>query len=183
MAINRLHKEFGDDSHLKSAHIKAIRDIQPINNAANLVKLRRFYEDVATNYAALESLRFATHVLCLIEETVMKLPRSIPFEIMKNEPMWTRWNFEQMSETLWSYLKVCEDIKPTTKSEKSILNTTTNRNFRSTGTNCVYCSNNTHKSFECQQVSTVKDRIAILKRDKRCFNCTGVGHSVKECNG
>ena len=181
VAINRLHKEFGDDSNLRSAHIKAIRDIQPINNAANLVKLRRFYEDVATNYAALESLGFATHVLCLVEETVMKLPRSIRFEITKNEPMWTRWNFEQMLEKLWSYLKACEDIEPTTKSEKSILNTTTNRNFRPTGTNCVYCSNNTHKSFECQQVSTVKDRIAILKRDKRCFNCTRVGHSVKEC--
>ena len=64
IAIEKLMREFGDESHLRSAHIKAIPDIQAVNNASNLMTLRRFYEDVATNYAALESLGFATHVMC-----------------------------------------------------------------------------------------------------------------------
>ena len=79
--------EFGDHTQLRSAHIKAIRDIQPIINAANLNKLRCFYEDIATNYAALESMGFETHMLCLVEETMLKLPRTIKYEITETKQM------------------------------------------------------------------------------------------------
>eukprot|EP00112_Aurelia_sp_Birch-Aquarium-sp1_P003203 Seg1357.3 transcript_id=Seg1357.3/GoldUCD/mRNA.D3Y31 product="hypothetical protein" protein_id=Seg1357.3/GoldUCD/D3Y31 len=63
IAIRRLDMKFGDHTQLRSAHIKAIRDIQPIINAANLNKLRSFYEDIATNYAVLESMGFETNVV------------------------------------------------------------------------------------------------------------------------
>ena len=187
IAIRRLEMEFGDHTQLRSAHIKAIRDIQPIINAANLNKLRRFYEDIATNYAALESMGFETHVLCLVEETVLKLPRTIKYEITKDDRRWTRWGFKEFLEKLWNYLKTCEEIEPCTKSEKSILHATTSSsdNFRNdsrqTGISCVFCNDKSHKSFQCKQVVSREDRVEVLKRERRCFNCTRTGHTVGDC--
>ena len=77
VAIDELQKEFGDHTKLPSAHVKAIRDIPPVSNAHTLFKLRRFYEEISSNYASLESMSYEEQVMCLIEETVMKLPRSI----------------------------------------------------------------------------------------------------------
>ena len=42
VAIDLFQQEFGDDTRLRSAHIKAIREVQPVANAHHLKQLRRF---------------------------------------------------------------------------------------------------------------------------------------------
>ena len=42
---------------------------------------------------------------------------------------------------------------------------------------CVYCGNE-HRSSSCTNVLSVDDRREILKKNKRCYNCTGMGHSA-----
>ena len=112
VAIDRLTKEYGCDAKVRSAHIKAIRDIQPLQNISNLAKLRQFYEVVATNYASLESMGYEGHILCLVEETIMKLPRIARHDITKEDREWTKWGFNKFLEKLWDYLRACEDIEP-----------------------------------------------------------------------
>eukprot|EP00794_Sanderia_malayensis_P006668 gene6668-biopygen5443 len=182
-AVRRLQKEFGDDTKLRSAHVKAIRDIQPVTSSQNLFKLRRFYEEISANYASLESMQYEEQVVCLVEETVMKLPRNIRYEITKDDRHWTRWKFPQFLNNLWSYLRACEeiDIPEAVRSrseppKRSVLHATTNRTVE-----CVYCKDNNHKSFECNKVIEVAARKAILQEQKRCYNCTRTNHSLREC--
>ena len=183
VAVDKLRKEFGDNSKLRSAHVKAIREVQSINNAQNLTRLRRFYEEISINYASLESMGYEEQVGCLVEETVMKLPRIIRYEITKEDRTWTQWRFPQFLDKLWHYLKACEEIenaepqKPAYEHPKrSIVHATTNRTAE-----CVYCNETDHKSFECTKVFGVTERKALLQRQKRCFNCTRTNHSAREC--
>eukprot|EP00112_Aurelia_sp_Birch-Aquarium-sp1_P015757 Seg3517.3 transcript_id=Seg3517.3/GoldUCD/mRNA.D3Y31 product="hypothetical protein" protein_id=Seg3517.3/GoldUCD/D3Y31 len=183
VAIDKLQKEFGDDSKVRSAHVKAIRDISSVPNSHNLFKLRRFYEEISANYASLESMNYEEQVMCLVEETVMKLPRSIRYEITKDDRQWTQWKFPQFLDKLWNYLKACEEIEPmespTNMAEshkRSVAHTTTNR-----AVEFVYCKSTDHKSFDCTRVVSVAERKAILQGQKRCFNCTRANHTLRQC--
>ena len=183
VAIDKLLKEFGDDSKLRSAHVKAIRDIPSVSNAHNLYKLRRFYEEISANYASLESMNYEEQVMCLVEETVMKLPRSIRYEITKDDRQWTQWKFPQFLDKLWNYLKACEEIEPMESPrnvadlhKRSVAHTTTNR-----AVECVYCKSTDHKSFQCTSVVSIAERKAILQGQKRCFNCTRANHTLRQC--
>ena len=182
VAIKLLNQEFGDDTKLRSAHIKAIRDIHAVSNAHNLRQLRRFYEEVSINYASLKSMGYEAHVMCLVEETVMKLPRTIRYEITREDRSWTKWDFTKFLERLWCYLKTCEEIEPaeSPRTEQSspkrhTVNTTTSKTSE-----CVYCQGN-HRSFACTCVTSAMERKAILQAQKRCFNCTRASHTLREC--
>ena len=183
VAIDLLQQEFGDDTRLRSAHIKAIREVQPVANAHHLRQMRRFYEDVSINFASLKSMGYEDHVMCLVEETVMKLPRPIRYELTKDDRSWTKWDFTKFLEKLWVYLKTCEEIEPTetsriepSSSRRQVVNTTTTTRV----TECVYCKGS-HKAFECTNISSVAERKAILHNQKRCFNCTRTNHTLRDC--
>ena len=164
VAIDKLLKEFADDSKVRSAHVKAIRDIPSVSNAHNLFKLRRFYEVISSNYASLESMNYEEKVMCLVEETVRQLPRSIRYEITKDDRKWTLWKFPQFLDKLWNYLKECKEIEPMESPrnvkdshERSVAHITMNR-----AVECVYCKSTDHKSFECTSDVSVAERKAIL---------------------
>eukprot|EP00795_Rhopilema_esculentum_P004932 gene4932-21272_t len=160
VAIDLLQQEFGDDTRLRSAHIKAIREVQPVANAHHLKQLRRFYEDVSINFASLRSMGYEAHVMCLVEETVMKLPRPIRYELTKDDRSWTKWDFTRFLERLWIYLKTCEEIEPTetlrfepSSSRRQVVNTTITTRVNE----CVYCKGS-HKAFECTNVSRAEKK-------------------------
>ena len=183
VAIDKLLKEFGDDSELRSAHVKAIRDLPSMSSCHILFKLRRFYEEISSNYGSLESMNYEEQVLCLVEQTVMKLLRSIRYEITKDDRKWTLWKFPQFLHKPLNYLKACEEIEPMESPRnvadlhmKSVAHTTTNR-----AVECVYCESTDHKSFECTSVVSVAERKAILQGQKRCFNCTRANHTLRQC--
>ena len=90
MCESTLTKEYGSDAKVRSAHIKAIRDVQPVQNISNLPKLRQLCEVVATNYVALKAMGYKDHVMCLAEETIMKLPRIARYKITKEDREWTK---------------------------------------------------------------------------------------------
>eukprot|EP00795_Rhopilema_esculentum_P009997 gene9997-18624_t len=45
---------------------------------------------------------------------------------------------------------------------------------------CYYCQGD-HYSYECGNVTSVKDRKSILMKARRCFNCLNLGHLQKDC--
>ena len=195
VAVEKLKKEYGSDAKVRSAHIKAIRDIQQVQSVSNLPKLRQFYEVVATNYASLESLGYESHIMCLVEETIMKLPRIARYEITKGDREWTKWGFKEFLERLWEYLRACEDIEPSFQPEKdtgkressktypvrprpenaTILSTTSRTR------SCVYCNETGHRSTECTKLKTPQERKTFLQQNHRCYNCTGTRHVTKDC--
>ena len=47
--------------------------------------------------------------------------------------------------------------------------------------NCVFCRGK-HYSANCEKIQQRKDRLDILKRDKRCFRCLKTGHISRNCD-
>ena len=197
IAIERLKKEYGSYAKVRSAHIKAISDIQSVQSISNLPKLRQFYEVVATNYASLESMGYKDHVLCLGEETIMKLPRIVRYKITKEDREWTKWGFDKVLEKFWDYLRACEDIEPMQsipverdtgkrdmpsfysgkpKSESSTILSTTSHTR-----SCVYCNDTGHCSADCTKLKGSQERKTFLQHTHRCYNCTGTKHLFKDC--
>lgn len=46
---------------------------------------------------------------------------------------------------------------------------------------CVYCDRVTHRSWECENVTSPAERRRILQNKRLCFNCTGAQHSASQC--
>ena len=48
------------------------------------------------------------------------------------------------------------------------------------GRKCVYC-NGTHKAENCTKFTSVENRIRVLLRARKCFNCFGRNHQASTC--
>ena len=46
---------------------------------------------------------------------------------------------------------------------------------------CIYCDRVTHRSWECENVTSPAERRRILQNKRLCFNCTGAQHSASQC--
>ena len=46
---------------------------------------------------------------------------------------------------------------------------------------CVYCHRETHRSWECDSVTSPAERRRILQSKRLCFNCTGTQHNASQC--
>ena len=46
---------------------------------------------------------------------------------------------------------------------------------------CVYCDCVTHRSWECDRITSPADRRRVLKNKHLCFNCTGPQHNASQC--
>ena len=46
---------------------------------------------------------------------------------------------------------------------------------------CVYCDCVTHRSWECDKITSPADRRQILQNKKLCFDCTGSKHHAPQC--
>ena len=49
-----------------------------------------------------------------------------------------------------------------------------------TGLKCLYCRAS-HFPYKCDVVTNIETRTALLKSQRRCFNCTKKGHNLKNC--
>ena len=45
----------------------------------------------------------------------------------------------------------------------------------------VYCDRVTHRSWECDSVTSPAERRRILQSKRLCFNCTGTQHNASQC--
>ena len=46
---------------------------------------------------------------------------------------------------------------------------------------CVYCDRVSHRSWECDSVTSPAERSQILLSKRLCFNCTGTQHNASQC--
>ena len=100
--------------------------------------------------------------------TLDKLP-AIRGDLVRMDPEWDRWNFAQLSEAvrLWTKRNPVEERETSDQ-----LNPKRDRSNKPN--KCVYCNDVTHKSSECQKIST-------MDQNRSCCNCATPNHRAAEC--
>ena len=117
--------------------------------------------------------------------TLDKLP-AIRGDLVQTDPDWEKWNFAQLSKAvrLWTKRNPIEEQEtseqPNSKRDRS------RKLFQARGgdgkpNKCVYCGDVTHRSSECQKISTLNERKQFLARKQLCFNCATPNHHAAEC--
>ena len=102
------------------------------------------------------------------------------------DPEWEKWNFAQLSGAvrLWTKRNPVEERE--TSEQFNSKRDRSNKLFQARDgdgkpNKCVYCNDVTHRSSECQKISTVDQRKQFLAKKRLCFNCATPNHRAAEC--
>lgn len=179
-----LLSNYGKESEITKALVKEIMAL-PVITSANPRKISEFSEKLTYCVQALETMNKLNEVNGNVPMTLDKLP-AIRGDLVRTDPDWEKWNFAQLSEAvrLWTKRNPIEEREtseqPNSKRDRS------RKLFQARGgdgkpNKCVYCGDVTHRSSECQKISTVNERKQFLARKQLCFNCATPNHRAAEC--
>ena len=184
-AVVILKDRFGKDSEIIKAYVKEILDL-PYTATTNPKKVQEFYEKLAYCVQSLETLKQLDAVNGTVSMTLEKLP-NIRGDLVRNDPNWETWNFIQLTEAirLWTRRNPVGSNKAEDSNKKQRQNGgyhfQTQQIKGKQRRACVYCNAESHRSWECDSVSTMEERRKLLSTKKLCFNCTGPSHRASEC--
>lgn len=179
-----LLSNYGKESEITKAYIKEIMAL-PVITSANPRRISEFSETLTYCVQALETMNKLSEVNGNVPMTLDKLP-AIRGDLVRMDPEWEKWNFAQLSEAvrLWTKRNPVEERE--TSEQFNSKRDRSNKLFQARGgegkpNKCVYCSDATHRSSECQKISTVDQRKQFLAKKKLCFNCATPNHHAAEC--
>lgn len=179
-----LLSNYGKESEITKAYIKEIMAFTIITSA-NPRRISEFSETLTYCVQALETMNKLSEVNGNVPITRDKLP-AIRGDLVRMDPEWEKWNFPQLSEAvrLWTKRNPVEERE--TSEQFNSKRDRSNKLFQARGgegkpNKCVYCSDATHRSSECQKISTVDQRKQFLAKKKLCFNCATPNHCAAEC--
>ncbi len=197
-AVTLLKERFGQTHRITQAYICALIDLTPPTN--DRLSLRRFYDQVETYIRHLESLGKSpdTYGTMLVPIMLEKLPVEFRHNIARtNQKQSGDWSISELRSAILSEIQLyetCNSMSSLVKSERSETATVanlhasvrsqtgnrisgpSNRNKR----NCIFCSNSSHSSSQCTDVTDVNRHVEIVKNAQLCFNCLGK-HRVSNC--
>lgn len=179
-----LLSNYGKESEITKAYIKEIMAL-PVITSANPRRISEFSETLTYCVQALETMNKLSEVNGNVPMTLDKLP-AIRGDLVRMDPEWEKWNFAQLSEAvrLWTKRNPVEERE--TSEQFNSKRDRSNKVFQARGgegkpNKCVYCSDATYRSSECQKISTVDQRKQFLAKKKLCFNCATPNHRAAEC--
>lgn len=179
-----LLSNYGKESEVTKAYVKEIMAL-PVITSANPRRISEFSETLTYCVQALETMNKLGEVNGNVPMTLDKLP-AIRGDLVRMDPEWEKWNFAQLSEAvrLWTKRNPVEERE--TSEQLNSKRDRSNKLFQARGgdgkpNKCVYCSDVTHRSSECQKISTVDERKQFLAKKKLCFNCATPNHRAAEC--
>ena len=156
----------------------------PVISSTNPGKISEFSTTLTYCVQALETSNKLSEVNGNVPMTLDKLP-AIRGDLVRIDPEWKKWNFRQLSEAvrLWTKRNAVKE-----RETSEYLNSKRDRSNKlfqahsddGKSNKCVYCIV-THKSSECQNISTVDKRKQFLAKKKLCFNCAAPNHCAAEC--
>ena len=195
-AVDLLKKRFAQPRMLEHAHINRLVHIQPVFHEDDVDRLRKFRDQIETNFRGLEALSVdqSTYSKIVVPVLVEKLPKQLKFSMIRSRrKSILEWDLKELIAELDIELEVREsheDIlkfsgrpkreegrqQPKSKGPytASALFTTERRQ------QCVYCSGQ-HPSSDCQTHTSPEDRRSILRKSYRCFVCLKPNHKSFEC--
>lgn len=172
-----LKTKYGKPSEVVNAHMQCIITL-PTIQGSQPTRILEFYEKLATNIQALDTMGKIKEINGYVRVTLDKLP-GIRADLVRLDDNWQGWGFSQMLEAL---RKWC-DRNPLPSSdqpsrERTLPNKSRDRFFNSRQEDwkqrpCVYCGSSGHKSVGCDRMVSVAERKKHLSEKKLCFNYTG----------
>ena len=196
-AVDLLKKRFAKPSMLEHAHINQMVNIQPVFNEDDVTRLRKFRDQIETNFRGLEALSVdqGTYSKIVVPVLVEKLPKQLKFSMVRSRRKSVlEWSLDELIAELDLELEVRENHADLLRiSGGRPKQEETKQQTRSKGPNtasalftpegkqkCVYCTEE-HKSSECTIHTDPEDRKGILKKYARCFVCLKANHRSFEC--
>ena len=195
-AVDLLKKRFAKPSMLEHAHINQMVNIQPVFNEDDVTRLRKFRDQIETNFRGLEALSVdqGTYSKIVVPVLVEKLPKQLKFSMVRSRRKSVlEWSLDELIAELDLELEVRENHADLLKISGRPNKQEEKQQTRSKGSNtasalftpegkqkCVYCTEE-HKSSECTIHTDPEDRKGILKKYARCFVCLKANHRSFEC--
>jgi len=144
----------------------------PVISSTNPGKISEFSTTLTYCVQALETSNKLSEVNGNVPMTLDKLP-AIRGDLVRIDPEWKKWNFRQLSEAvrLWTKRNAVKE-----RETSEYLNSKRDRSNKlfqahsddGKSNKCVYCIV-THKSSECQNISTVDKRKQFLAKKEAMF--------------
>jgi len=189
-AKNILKSTYGKDSEVVNAYVQNITSLPVIRgNYPN--KIHEFYAKLLTSVQALESMGKLAEINGLTRATLDKL-EGIKSILVLLDKTWQDWKFPNLVEALKDWMQR-NPINPDHRGASanyfngnSIRQIRRENSFQAKQSEwkskpCVYYEDLDHKSSDCIKVKEIAERREVLRKKKRCFNCTGGNHHAAEC--
>ena len=110
----------------------------------------------------------------MVRGVLDKLP-GIKAELVSGKVGWQDWGFTELIRALEEW-KAIHPLELTEKASRKPQAPPPPRHA------CVYCDCVTHRSWECDKITSPAERHQILQNKWLCFNCTGPKHSANNCS-
>ncbi|XP_002734893.1 uncharacterized protein LOC100366659 [Saccoglossus kowalevskii] len=186
-----LLQTYGKDIKVHKSLIKGLEEIPTVTNIHKLNEVHDFYNRLSRIVRTLKTMNKLTTAQSSVYTLMDKLG-PVREVLVQKDDNWEEWGLEELVESLRKYVernpqRVTEENNTTKwrddkkrKDEKLLLGSngdhTSNRKIK-----CVYCRSEDHSSYSCVKVLDLATGRAILRRNRMCFNCTGVGHFAIDC--
>lgn len=199
-AKNILKSNYGKTSEIVRAYIDNIKGL-PVVTGCIPNEIHKFCQTLNYNVQSLETLGKLSGCLFMVRGILDKLP-DIKADLVSGKPRWQDWGFGDLMQALeeWKAIHPMEtrvvekanETSPTPPiyhpprpprpprlpSDRSFYARQGEPNPRHA---CVYCDGMTHRSWECENMTSPAERRRILQNKRLCFNCTGPQHSASQC--
>lgn len=191
-AITLLKDRFGQNHNVVKAYMKALWDIKPPKHN-DITSLKIFYDTLEAYVRGLASLGKSedTYGDLLVPVLLEKLSPETRIQLVRDHDGRAEWTLKDLRQAISreiTTLQVGITQTPHTPSAPSISSTAAfiagiqpaqKPDTQSSPKSCVYCKEE-HNSNQCSKVTDLNERLQIVKRDNRCYNCLGT-HKKAAC--
>ena len=159
------------------------------------MKLRELFDNIQNCIQNLKALKIMSDSYgpILIPCIFSKLPEDLRLDLTKSVQL-SDWNLDQLLIAMENEIRAREacgfvsgnsanSAQPVTHQQK---NFRTNHALHQSSQPsppqvCVFCESDSHKPWDCPEVTHINERKAIISAKKLCFNCLNKSHQAAKC--
>lgn len=175
-AKNILTSNYGKISEIVKTYIDNLNAL-PVITGSQPSKIHKFCQTLNYHVQSLEMLGKLSSCFSVVRGVLDKLP-GIKAELVSGKVGWQDWGFTELIRALEEW----KAIHPLELAEKACRKPQAPPPPRPPQHACVYCDCVTHRSWECDKITSPAEGHQILQNKWLCFNCTGPKHSANDCS-